>query len=199
MRLVVATFNRGKFLEFNNLLSPLGIDVLKLPQGTQAVEETGKTFLENAYQKAFTYAKRLGQPVVADDSGLMVDALGGKPGVRSARFAGEGASDRKNVERLISELRGLGLPESPARFVTFLCLSYPDGKGLWSMGELKGKVITSPRGKNGFGYDSVFIPSGWKQTLAEVSMKIKNEVSHRGKAVLKLIEMLKQCYNQTLR
>ncbi len=195
-KLVLASKNKGKLREIKRLL-PQGIEVLLLSDfgDIPSAEETGQTFLENAYQKASFYSSLLKLPVISEDSGLCVEALGGEPGVFSARFAGQNASDEENVKKLISKLRKLGLSSSPAEFVSFAFLAFPDGKGLWSEGRLKGKVITEPRGKGGFGYDPIFIPEGFSKTLAELSVEQKNRISHRGKAFERLSGIISKIFS----
>jgi len=194
MRIVFATKNRGKVREVKEKLKRFGIDVVPIDEVKEipAPEETGETFLENAYQKAVYYAKALGEPVIAEDSGLVVEALGGKPGVYSSRFAGENATDEENNRKLIQELKKRGLEESPAKYVSFAAIAFPEGMGLWSEGEVRGKVITEPRGSGGFGYDPLFIPEGYDKTMAELPLEEKNRISHRGKAFGKLVKLIEE-------
>ena len=193
MEIVIASKNRHKIEEISERLKTLGIESLSLLdfEVTEA-PETGSTFLENVYQKSSFYAERLNMPVLSDDSGLVVDALGGLPGVHSSRFAGEGATDEENLKKLVELLKHKGLFESPASFVCFMMVTFPDGKGFWSEGVLKGKVVTEPKGNEGFGYDPIFIPEGDNRTLAEYSMIEKNRISHRGKALEKIVNLLKE-------
>ncbi|WP_163328237.1 RdgB/HAM1 family non-canonical purine NTP pyrophosphatase [Desulfurobacterium thermolithotrophum] len=197
MEIVFASKNKGKLREFQEKLSHFGIKVISIDQVKRLKEppETGNTFLENAYQKAVYYAKAIGKPVISEDSGLEVEALGGLPGVRSSRFAGENATDDMNNQKLIDELKKRGLFESPARYVSFIVLAFPEGMGLWSEGEVKGKVITEPRGNKGFGYDPLFVPEGYLKTMAELSLDEKNKISHRGKAIEKLVKLIKEMKN----
>ncbi|TCK04695.1 XTP/dITP diphosphatase [Phorcysia thermohydrogeniphila] len=194
MRIIFATKNRGKVREVKEKLKRFGIDVVPIDEvkNVPSPEETGETFLENAYQKAIYYARALGEPVIAEDSGLEVEALGGRPGVYSSRFAGENATDEENNRKLIEELKKRGLEESPARYVSFVVVAFPEGMGLWSEGEVKGKVITEPRGSGGFGYDPLFIPEGYERTMAELSLEEKNRISHRGKAFGKLVKLIEE-------
>ncbi|SMP10465.1 XTP/dITP diphosphohydrolase [Desulfurobacterium pacificum] len=194
MKVVFATGNQGKVREVREKLKSLNVEVISLKDlnvSLEPPEETGETFLENAYQKATYYAKRLNLPVIAEDSGLVVEKLGGLPGVRSARFAGENATDEENNALLIKKLKELGLTESPAKYVSFFVFSYPETFGFWSEGEVKGKVITEPRGSGGFGYDPLFIPEGYSKTMAELTIEEKNRISHRGKALEKFVRLLK--------
>ncbi len=192
MRVVFATKNRGKVKEAQEKLKMFGVEVIPIDEVAQVKppEETGETFCENAYQKAVYYAEKIKLPVIAEDSGLEVEALGGKPGVYSSRFAGEKATDQENNLKLIEELRKKGLESSPARYVSFIFLAFPERYGLWSEGEVKGKVVTEPRGTGGFGYDPLFIPEGYSRTMAELPLNEKNRISHRGKALEKLLKAI---------
>jgi len=194
LKVVFATGNAGKVKEVKEKLKLLGIEVISLKELKEEIEppeETGSSFLENAYQKATYYAERLNLPVIAEDSGLIVEALGGLPGVKSARFAGENATDEENNALLIRKLKELGVTESPAKYVSFFVFSYPERFGLWSEGEVKGKVTVNPKGSGGFGYDPLFVPQGYDRTMAELSMDEKNKISHRGKALEKFVRLLK--------
>ncbi len=192
MRVVFATKNRGKVKEAQEKLKMFGVEVIPIDEVAQVKppEETGETFCENAYQKAVYYAEKIKLPVIAEDSGLEVEALGGKPGVYSSRFAGEKATDQENNLKLIEELRKKGLESSPARYVSFIFLAFPERYGLWSEGEVKGKVVTEPRGTGGFGYDPLFIPEGYSRTMAELPLNEKNRISHRGKALERLLKAI---------
>ncbi len=192
MRIVFATKNRGKIKEAAEKLAQFGIEIVPLQKDIPTPKETGETFLENAYQKALYYSRKLKTPVMTEDSGLEVEALGGLPGVRSARFAGEGATDEENNAKLIEELKRKGLSESPARYVSFVFVSFPEGYGLWSEGEVRGKVVTEPRGNGGFGYDPLFIPEGYERTMAELPLDEKNRISHRGRALEGIVELVKK-------
>ncbi len=192
MKIVFATKNENKVKEARQKLNTFGIEVVSLNSVSdiESPQETGKTFCENAYQKAVYYADKLGVPVIAEDSGLEVEALRGEPGVYSSRFAGEKATDEENNRKLISELKKLGLNSSPARYVSFIFLAFPQKFGLWSEGEVRGTVITEPRGTGGFGYDPLFIPAGHEKTMAEIPLEEKNRISHRGKALEKLANLI---------
>ncbi len=191
-RIVVASKNRNKIREISLALDSMGIEVLSLEQfDVPEAPETGDTFIENVYQKSYFYVKLIGLPVLSDDSGLVIDALEGAPGVYSSHFAGVGASDKDNIKRVITLLNNKKLKESGAAFKCFMMLTFPDLKGYWSQGELKGKVITKPRGAGGFGYDPIFIPVGDLRTLAEYTIDEKNRISHRGRALRKLVGILK--------
>jgi len=195
LKVVFATSNKGKVKEVREALKEFDIEVLSLKEVGKEVpspEETGRTFCENAYQKADYYSKALELPVIAEDSGLEVEALNGLPGVFSSRFAGESATDEENNLKLIDELEKRGLTSSPARYVSFFFFSFPEKFGLWSEGEVRGKVIVKPRGNGGFGYDPLFIPEGYEKTMAELPLKEKNRISHRGRALKKLVELLRR-------
>jgi len=182
LRVVVATGNPGKAREFGRLLGD-GFVVEHLPATISLPEETGTTFAENALLKAAVVAEALGgnAAVLADDSGLMVDTLGGRPGVQSARYAGEGAGDDANNRKLLAELAGTS--EKRAHFVCALALVLPDGTLVTAEGGLPGRIVAEPRGTRGFGYDPVFQPDGWTITVAEMEDGQKDAVSHRARAV----------------
>jgi len=190
--LVVATGNRGKLLEIEELLRGC-VEKLLSPadfSSFPSVVEDGLTFTENAVKKAKAAAEATGKPVLADDSGLVVDALEGNPGVFSARFAGEGASDADNNDKLLGELARLPETERSAAFHCVVALCYPDGSCRTFDGELRGLILDSPRGSEGFGYDPLFLVPEYNLTLAELPMSIKNRISHRGKALEALKEFL---------
>lgn len=189
--LVLATANAGKAREFGRLLGS-ALSVESMPSWVHLPEETGETFAENARLKARSVFVTLKgrAAVLADDSGLEVAALGGRPGVVSARFAGEGASDRANVGRLLAELAGC--PKRDARFVCCLCLVLLDGSTLEVEGTCPGTITETPRGNDGFGYDPVFFPEGWMLTLAEAGPEDKDRVSHRGAAARALLSALEK-------
>lgn len=191
-KLLVATGNQGKLKEIREILSD--IEVLGLSDvGIECdVEETGTTFAENAYIKAFEISKRTGLPVLADDSGLEVEALGGRPGVYSARFAGEHATDDENVKKLLAELQDVPKDKRGARFACAMCLIFPDGRKIETFGtSCPGIIVDSKRGENGFGYDPVFFAPEFGKTFSEMTMEEKNKVSHRKAALTALSEKLK--------
>ena len=191
-KLVVATGNKGKLREIREILSDIEVLGL-LDVGIDIdVEETGETFAENAFIKANAIANMTDMAVLADDSGLVVDPLGGRPGVYSARYAGENATDEGNVEKLLSELRTIPEQERTARFVCAMCLIFPDGSKIETFGEsCSGYIIDTPRGDNGFGYDPVFFAPDFGKTFSEMTMEEKNQVSHRKAALFALSERLK--------
>lgn len=180
--LVVATRNPGKVREFGRLLGE-GFVVEPLPVSVTLPEETGQTFAENALLKAHAAAAALGRhvAVLADDSGVAAAALGGLPGVRSARFAGEGADDQANNRKLLAALAGS--TDRSARYVCALAVVLPGEEVVTAEGELTGSIVLEPRGTGGFGYDPLFRPDGWDITLAEADAAQKDAVSHRARAV----------------
>lgn len=184
-QLLVATRNKHKTREFSQILGPeFQVRDLSGEPEARVVEETGSTFAENATLKAVTISKQFSEMVVADDSGLEVDALDGAPGVYSARYAGRNASDNDNVARLLSELRQRrALPPISARFRCVLALAR-GGQLLDTFDELvEGTIVESPRGNSGFGYDPVFQPIGSPKTFAELGPAEKNRISHRARAI----------------
>ena len=193
MRVVLATANPGKQREFQALLAPLGFEVLLQSElGVVAPDETGDTFEANALLKARHAARCTGLPALADDSGLEVDALGGRPGVRSARYAGEGASDAANNQRLLAELDGVPPHQRGARYRCVLAFvrDADDPAPLLVEGAWEGRITAAPRGNGGFGYDPLFIPAGHDGTSAELAPAEKNRLSHRGQALRGLVARL---------
>jgi XTP/dITP diphosphohydrolase len=184
--LLIATRNPGKLIEVREILSDLPITLKSLHDFplTTEVAETGETFADNAAIKAADYARQTGAWTLSDDSGLEVDALGGAPGVYSARYAGESASDRERIELLLSNLSGTTDALRRARFVCAVALSDPAGRIInVSEGVCEGRIIESPRGELGFGYDPVFVPEGYEQTFGELSSEVKQAISHRARAL----------------
>jgi XTP/dITP diphosphohydrolase len=184
--LLLASANRGKLRELRTILDGLPVELVGLTDAglgdPPEVEETGDTFLENALLKGRAYAAWSGLAAVADDSGLEVDALGGAPGVRSARYAGQGAGDRANLDKLLAALRGVPPERRTARFRCAAVLVETDGEEWHAEAAWAGRVLEAPRGTGGFGYDPVFLPDGWDRTSAEVDQATKDAASHRGKA-----------------
>ncbi|SIS64195.1 RdgB/HAM1 family non-canonical purine NTP pyrophosphatase [Alicyclobacillus vulcanalis] len=189
MRLVLATQNPNKVREFSELLESR-VDLVALPPGLPKAPETGDTFLDNARQKAMFYAAHVGGFVVADDSGLVVPALDGEPGVFSARYAGEGADDRANNEKLIRALRAKGLRRAEARFVCALVVASERESVIEVEAWVDGHVHDEPRGENGFGYDPLFSPEGEARRFAEMSAEEKHRFSHRARAARMLLARL---------
>lgn len=194
-QILIATKNKGKVREFKEFFSKYGIAVQSLLDADQEIpdiEETGHTFEENAALKAEQIAKVFNQPILADDSGLMIDALDGRPGIYSARYAGEEKSDKKNNEKVLQELKDIPENERTARFVCALAVALPQGDTIIHKGYVEGKIAFEPAGDNGFGYDPIFIPDGFEQTMAELSPELKNKISHRHDAIKKLEDWVKQ-------
>ena len=186
--LVIASHNQGKINEFKQMLEPLGVKIysaseLNLPD----VEETGTTFHENAALKAEALSKISGKPCLADDSGLCVDALGGRPGVYSARYAPNRDFD-KAMTMLINKLKDSGSDDWSAHFSCVLALKEPDKPTRFYEGKVEGIITADRRGSNGFGFDPVFIPQGYERTFAEMSSEEKRNLSHRGKAVAAFLQ-----------
>jgi len=183
--LLVASGNKGKLREFGELLKGV-VDTILSPAdfpGLPEVEEDGLTFEENAIKKARSAALFTGRPVLADDSGLCVDYLEGRPGVYSARFAGEGASDADNNALLLRELAGVPQEQRGAAFHCVIALCQPDGSCQSFDGSLSGAILEVPRGDGGFGYDPLFLVPEYGQTFSELPLEIKNVISHRGRAM----------------
>lgn len=190
--ILIATKNKGKVREFETLFEAIGVNVKSLLdiEGAVDVVEDGETFRENASKKAETIAESFHIPTLADDSGLIVDALNGKPGVYSARYAGEDKDDQANLEKVLRELEGTPDNQRSARFHCTLALAIPGEETLIVDGTCEGIITKEPKGENGFGYDPImFIPSKGK-TMAELSKQEKNEISHRSNALKKLKEKL---------
>jgi len=190
MELVLATRNAHKLAEFRRLLGPAGIEIVPLPDEVTLPPEDGETFLDNALPKARTAAAALGRAAIADDSGIEADALGGRPGVRSARYAGEGATDEANLVKLIDEApAGSGL-----RYVCVLVYVDPAGTERTFTGTCEGAMSAERRGTRGFGYDPVFLPArrdpADERTMAELADDEKDRISHRGDAARQLIAWL---------
>jgi len=190
--LVIATRNKGKTAEIRDLFEdfPFGIKNLEDFGSIPPVEEDGSTFDENAYKKASFTAKILGLPALADDSGLIVEALGGAPGVRSARYAGENASDEQRCARLLKEMEGQ--TNRKAAFECVISIAVPTGPALTYEARVEGLIAEKPAGSNGFGYDSIFYYPPLKKTFAELTRNEKNRVSHRGKALNELRDEFKK-------
>lgn len=188
----MATQNPHKVEEIASLLEGAPVTLRSLPEGVRLPPETGRTLLANAQIKARAAAKTVGGVALADDTGLEVDALGGEPGVRSARYAGEAASYDDNCRKLLERLSGIHGTNRRARFRCVLVLADPSGSELWVEGRVEGFILEERRGSGGFGYDPVFLPDGETQTLAELSPEAKNALSHRGLAVQNLRQQLER-------
>lgn len=183
--LLVATHNKGKLKEILRIFSveipDLRLFTLDDFPGAEEVDEVGETFEENALLKARAGFLHSGIPTLADDSGLAVDALGGKPGIHSARYSGSG--DAANIEKVLRELDGVEMAKRTARFVTVVAFIDGDDPVITERGELEGVIVDAPRGEGGFGYDPIFAPINSASTLAEISATEKDEISHRGRAL----------------
>jgi XTP/dITP diphosphohydrolase len=196
-KLLLATNNQGKARELKSLLRELPLElVLPRELGISAeVDEVGATFEENASLKATALARRSRLLALADDSGLEVEALGGEPGPLSARYAGEGASDKERVEYLLAKLKRVPWEKRTARFRCVLAIAEPEVEVELCSGECHGFITFEPRGKEGFGYDPVFYFPGLDKTMAELPPDIKNKVSHRGEAAREAVRYLRRKYN----
>ena len=189
---VIATRNPGKFREIKAILSSLPLKFLSLedfPDLPEVVED-GATFAENAGKKAKTIADSTGYLAIADDSGLVVDALQGRPGVFSSRYAGEKATDRERCQKLLKEMASIPKRKRQARFVCAMAVALPRGRMEVVEGECRGRITSAPRGKRGFGYDPIFFVSQFGRTMAELEPEEKNRISHRGRALEKLKALL---------
>ena len=184
MQLVIATTNPGKKAEYAAILGDLGYELLSLPDlgVEQVIEESGATYAENALLKARGYAKATGMLTLADDSGLEVDVLDGAPGLHSARYAGAAATDEDRCQLLLHELAGVPSEQRTARFRCLIALVWPDGREELCEGVVEGRINESPSGKNGFGYDPVFLVGDSAHTMAEIPTAEKNQISHRARA-----------------
>ena len=181
--IVLATRNSGKIREFQQLLKNFPVEIKNLDDfgPIPEVEEDGKTFDDNAYKKALFSAKALGLPAISDDSGLVVDALDGAPGVKSARYAGEKATDKANIDKLLKEMDGK--EDRRAAFQCVISIAVPSGPALTYEGRCDGEITQKSKGTSGFGYDPVFLGPQYNKTFAELNSDEKNKISHRGKAL----------------
>lgn len=185
-RLAIATHNPGKLAEIAELLRPYGVETIGAAAlGLPEPEETGATFEANAQLKALAAARASGLPALADDSGLAVGALGGAPGIYSARWAGPNKNFAAAMQRVERELAGK--PDRRAMFVAVLALAWPDGHVQFFRGEVRGTLVFPPRGARGFGYDPIFVPEGGKETFGEMAPAAKHAISHRARAFAKLV------------
>ncbi len=191
MKYIIATHNMKKRNELARILEPLGVEVLTAEQaGVELtdVEETGTTFEENARLKSESGCKETGMPCIGDDSGLMVDALDGAPGVYSARYAGDHGNDPANIALLLENMKDVPDEKRTARFMCTVCCTYPDGSEIVVSGKCEGKIGYEPKGDGGFGYDPVFMVGD--KSFAELSAEEKDKISHRGNALKALAEAL---------
>ncbi len=193
--LLIGTTNKGKVREIAEELKELPLimkDLSEFPD-ISPPEETGKSFFENALLKARYYAEKTGFLTLADDSGLEVEALGGAPGIYSSRFAGPSATDEQNYTKLLNLLKGLPREKRKARFVCVMVCYHPSGQLIWSEGVWEGLIAEEPRGNYGFGYDPVFLVKefNYEKTAGELPLQVKNQLSHRAKALKSLKEKLR--------
>jgi XTP/dITP diphosphohydrolase len=193
-RIAIASHNEHKLRELARICAdwPTAWVTVQTedPSRFPDVEETGDTYLENALLKARAVAEALGIPAMADDSGIEVDALGGKPGPRSARYAGEQATDEENLAALLQALRGVPRGGRTARYRCVAALAWPGGEELHAEGGCEGELVSKRSGERGFGYDPIFVPNGWDVTMADLSDQQKDRISHRGRAFRALGELL---------
>lgn len=192
LRFIVASGNKGKLIEIKEILKGFPIEVLSMAEAGvhKEIDETGRTFEENAMLKARAISEITNDIVMADDSGLEVDYLDGAPGIHSARFAGEGATDEDKNNKLLGMLEGVPSDKRIARFVCAVAVSFPDGSGFTVRGTCEGTIGTKPAGNGGFGYDPLLYIPEYDMTIAEMDMETKNRISHRGKAFRLMVEEL---------
>lgn len=191
--IVIATKNKGKIKDFELLFQPYSITVKSLLdlEEIQEIEETGTTFEENAAIKAETISKLLNKPVIADDSGIEIDALDGAPGVYSARYAGTDKDDEANNQKVLDELKDVAFQDRTARFVCVLAIAEPNKPTIFKRGECEGHIGLKAVGANGFGYDPLFYPLGFNKTMAQLTPEEKNQISHRKKALEQLHDWIR--------
>lgn len=194
-KVILASQNKGKIKEIEAILSKYGMNVVARDEAglpTFEVEETGETFEENSYIKAKAILDIANCPTIADDSGLMVDALGGGPGVYSARYAGENCSFDDNNRKLLEALKDVPEEKRTARFVSVITMLYPDGTKLVARGEVEGRIADKLMGEGGFGYDPLFVPDGYDISFGQMTPEEKNKISHRANSLKKLEELLER-------
>jgi len=194
MKFVVASANKGKIQEIKKVLEGTSLEVISMAEVgfNDDIDETGVTFEENAMIKAEAIARKVEAIVMADDSGLEVDALNGAPGVYSARYAGPDATDMDRVIKLLGELTEVPDDKRQGRFVSAIAVVLPDGNRFIVRGTCEGVIAREPSGSNGFGYDPVFYLPEFNSTMAELSMEEKNKISHRGRALVKMVDKLRE-------
>jgi XTP/dITP diphosphohydrolase len=194
LRLLIASANRGKVSEYRDLLDGLDCELLSLGDAgiDGDIAETGSTYEQNARLKAVECAARSGLLTLADDSGLEVEALGGEPGVRSARYAGDHANDAQRVAHLLEKLKGVPSERRNARFVCVIAIATPEGDVTLCRGECPGSIVMEPRGDRGFGYDPAFLLSDLGLTMAQLTPDVKNRLSHRGRAASAARQVLRR-------
>ncbi|HEX4812484.1 MAG TPA: RdgB/HAM1 family non-canonical purine NTP pyrophosphatase [Nonomuraea sp.] len=192
MKIVLATRNPGKIAELRRILSGFDVVGLEAFPSIGEVAETGVTFEDNALLKAHAVAQGAGLPAVADDSGICVDVLGGMPGVFSARWSGRHGDDQANLDLLLAQLSDVPADRLTAHFACAAALALPSGEAHVVEGRLEGRLVTPPRGANGFGYDPIFVPDGHDRTTAEMSPEEKDAISHRGRAFRALAPIVRE-------
>lgn len=193
--LIIATKNHGKVNEFQKLLQDENLQIKSLLDFKDKrfdVEETGNTFKENARLKAEEISKTLKKPVLADDSGLVIDILNGEPGIYSARYAGEPTDDIRNYEKVLEKMKSVPKEERTAHFICVLALAIPGQNTIFKKGICQGEITTKPVGNSGFGYDPIFVPLGFDKTMAQLSPNEKNQISHRYRAIIALKQYLEK-------
>jgi len=191
--IVAATQNKHKIEEIDAITSQFGMKIIARDEaGVPKVDvvEDGETFEENSYKQAYEIMKLCGKITIADDSGLVVDCLDGAPGVYSARFAGVDGDDEANNRKLVELIKDVPFEERTARFVSVITMVFPDGETVVARGEVEGNLVLEKQGKNGFGYDPLFVPVGYDKTFGEIDPAIKNKISHRANALVALKEKL---------
>lgn len=192
-RLAIASRNEHKLRELRAICADWPVEWVTVQTHSGKwpdVEEPHDTYLHNAFEKAHAVAQALGVPAVADDSGIEVDALGGAPGPRSARYAGEDGTDGDNLRQMLAAMKGVPGPGRTARYRCVAAIAWPDGRELHAEGTCEGTLASRPRGRGGFGYDPIFVPAGWDRTMAELGPGEKDRISHRGRAFRALRELL---------
>ncbi|MFD1065412.1 XTP/dITP diphosphatase [Oceanobacillus locisalsi] len=188
-KIIIATKNKGKAKEFRAFFDPYDIEavsLLDLEEEIPDIEETGESFVENAAIKAEQIANHFQQPALADDSGLIIDSLEGRPGIYSARYAGEPTDDQANIDKILEEMKEVPENERTARFICVLAIARPGEETMFVTGYCEGHIQLTQSGENGFGYDPVFVPEGYEQTMAELDPDEKNQISHRKMAINQL-------------
>lgn len=195
MKFIIATNNKKKLKELSAILGTLGVEAVSLAEaGVESdVEETGTTFEENSRLKAVAAMEKSGLPAIADDSGLEVDALGGEPGIYSARYGGDKcADDKERYEYLLENMENVPDGKRTARFVSVITCTFPDGREVVARGEIEGEILRAPSGEGGFGYDPIFFVPSEGMTTAEMSAERKNEISHRARSLQIMSKKLKE-------
>ncbi|GLO66767.1 MULTISPECIES: XTP/dITP diphosphatase [Oceanobacillus] len=192
-KIIVATKNKGKAKEFKEFFASFdiqAISLLDLPESIPDIEETGTTFEENAALKAEQISERFNTAVIADDSGLIIDALNGRPGLFSARYAGEPTNDQANIDKVLQEMQDVPDQDRHARFICVLAIAQPGEETTFNTGYCEGYIHRNQKGDHGFGYDPIFIPKGYDVTMAELDPDKKNQISHRKNAIDQLEKWL---------